>query len=199
MMNESIFANQVLQSYIDSTGNTDKYEEILTKLTQIIPNDVVEQPIFKTILSAFIAIVTDEKFEIKPYTIYTSLVINISNFIVSRRDRRELFTLLTHMTEHFDKYELSFANTDENSETQLAERFKDLASHIHTVPTFQEHTLFYNEYNRINIPSMFGEKEDILISNNYHSQTWIIFLLKLASRPKFVKCAKVLFRRAQDL
>ena len=56
MMSESIFANQVLQAYIDSTGNTDKYEEILTKLTQIIPNDVVEQPIFKTILSVHLPI-----------------------------------------------------------------------------------------------------------------------------------------------
>lgn len=199
MMSESIFANQILQSYVDSKGNTEKYEEILAKLGQIIPDDVISQPIFKTILTTFIAIVSDEQLESNPYSIYTSLIVNVSQYIVSRRDRRELFILLTHMNEHFSKYELSFANTDENAEHRLSERFTELTEQIHTIPTFQEHTLFFNEYNKIDVPALFGEKEDILISNNYHSQTWIIFLLKLASRPKFIERAKVLFRRAQDL
>ena len=198
-MSESAYANQILQTYIDSTGNAEKYEEILNKLSQIIPTDVIEQPLFKTVLLSFIAIVVDDDFTKNGYNVYTSLVTNISQYIISRRDRRELFALLTHLNEHFDKYELSFIDVDESAEQVLAEKFAKQIEHIHTVPVYQEHTLFFNAFNSIEVPALFGEKEDIVISSNYHSQIWIIFLMKLASRPKFIERSKALFRRAQEM
>lgn len=186
-MNESKYINDALTLEIEKLGMLEAIDTIKSKITgSIIPNDVLGQPVFDTIIKYIILISTDLTPDKNAYEFYKSLVISLRNSVKSRTDFRVYHEVLNMFVHHFDK--LSIDAVDENNDSatiELNEFMEEQLQNISTTPVYREHNLFNNEFNQYNIDSSIGDMADIVLSGNIISQSWMLFLLKFASSDKF--------------